>query len=249
MKDDASIVAKMEDDIRRLKGRPDPEPGFQPIGAGIYDLTYNDAGPWYGDIRWTVDDVSIFDDQASFSIRSGEEAPPSYLTTFFNYIWYDDGFAAEDFTFTVPEDGVYAVHARVMFGPSPVLSITLSISFNPLHGSTIYLAEKRDLGYYQMENSWGGSTPGEFPNLFLPNFTSIEANGFGYIDAGCEVHLDLDVDVATPPGASGTDTIFRLRRSATAYPPPIEVPLYSGPTNNTFFVIQKIGNKPDGGAI
>lgn len=48
MKDDAGIITKIEDDIRRLKGRPDPG-GFSPAWARIFgaDRHYNN-----GDIYW-----------------------------------------------------------------------------------------------------------------------------------------------------------------------------------------------------
>lgn len=237
MKDDASIIAEMQDDIRRLKGRPDPG-GFEPIGAAVYAASYLEL-PHTGPIKWRPPDLTINElGDASFGLRAGQYLPPDYEGAdgkWMEYIWYDDGFGADTGTFTIPEDGVYLSHARMYFQEAERLeSIAWTISFNPLHGQTI------TVGYSQ---------------LFQPQAQSInlplDVYGVAYMDAGSAVHLDLDVSLShlLDPEITPTSVVFAIERTGTPYPPPIEVPLYTGPAGTARWSIQKIGNKPNGGAI
>lgn len=223
-------ITNHERRIRDLELHPDP-PAFTPVGAAIYDANWIDSPHAASFIQWRAEDLDIdVDGNASILINAGDFVPPTFDERWFAYVWYDDGFgtAGGNRFFTTPSEGIYAAHARVVFSPGMVESITLEVSFTPPTSSTVHVATTQMIGVGAEAN--------------LPVFVPLEAGGISHMDEGAEVQLEMNVQLLVPPGWSPTDIIFQLNRVQTSTPPPIEAPLSRGPGTGPRFTIQKIGN-------
>jgi hypothetical protein len=237
MQDDADIVAKMEDDIRRLKGRPDAGGAAEPMGACIYD-GYNPDHTGTGLIIVKVADVDVSGDYGQWYLQSGDTVPPAYDPDtggiFMPYVYYDDGFSADSGKFTIPTDGTYLVTSFMYLNLSNGFVEVAYVSIDKLGGGEFAHDEMIHID---------GQNPGQ-------GTVTLQACGFGLMKAGEEIRTSLQIDFSGLSGLGpGSDTVAEIPRQTFVDEDPPDGGPYGGPKFTSFFSIERLNERAYIGSI